>query len=217
MTNFSRIKEINDQCMRNVEAIMAESKNIIKKFKIEQAEIMKNIVVSTDDTVSLEQQFRKFQSELSQRENEQYNQINGRINAEIETMRKLIMQELASPSVSPIGQTNDPAFDAALNSFDPDYVPIPTNPKQEKVMPSSVSEMSSSVGEMPSAQQMQNSMSKNNSNNTTPSNASQEYDEVSKSLENLTKEVMNNPNTDNNIPVETRELDEWITEIKNLI
>ncbi len=207
MTNFSRIKEINDQSMRNIEAIMAESKNIIKNFKIEQAEIMKNIVVSTDDTASLEHQFRKFQSELAQRENEQYNQINGRINAEIETMRKLIMQELATPSVSPIGQASDPAFDAALNSFDPNYVPIPK--QEEKIMPSSVSEM-------PSAQQMQNSIPNDNAFNTSP-NTSQEYDEVSKSLENLTKEVMSNPTTDNNIPVETRELDEWITEIKNLI
>lgn len=210
MTNFRRIEEINHQCMRNIEVIMQDSKSIIKNFKVQQAEVMKNIMLNTEESASLEQQFRNFQQELTKREQDQYNQINGRIANEIDNMKHLILQEMSTAGVTSnnINVSSSPTYSTYSH---------PTSPMDNT---------NSMLDNTPNYNLNNQSQEFNNSilsdleaftNSNSQLGANQGLDSTM-DLSSVTNGNMNNNlNNSNEIPVETKELDEWISEIKNLI
>lgn len=185
MISFNNIEEITYKHMQKVKNLLMEDKSQIKKYKLEQAEIMKNLMLSETPSYNLEEYFKKFQYELQLKEQELQNNIKNAVIYEFELLKNEVSQK-----------------------FEENFTMQPNNMINNMEMSNQMSNLSMN-NYIPNATPNNNPINSHIDNNL--------LDSINERKTPMDQAKVMNDIEKNDIPVETKELDDWISEIKNLI
>ncbi len=216
MVNIHKIEEINYRHLENIKQILSSNKEGIKLFKTEQAERMKQMMLADSTSAQLEGFFNNFQKELKQKEFQQKQQVKGAVLREIDLMKNDISQELdkidytSSITGNSMNNMNNDIYNTQSNDFNPMYDNLMNQSQTDNFNQS-----------LNNIQQPTNNIHQPENNIQQPvNNIQQPTNNTQQSTNDLDNELLNslsNMSTNSEVPVETKELDEWISEIKNLI
>lgn len=178
MVDKKYLNELQQEFFLKVDELEMNNKKSIKQFKIEQAEMIKNVIIDSDNLGDLQEKFTNFQNELVRLESEGYN---------------LIKDSLKQVSLEYTQRILEVVLDGNITSAAPtiEKTSEPVQPELALDRPNIIEDLEK----------------EDKFNSTT--------DGLLNSVSRL--EAMDHDKTKDDIPVETKELDDWISEIKNLI
>ncbi|MFV0289211.1 MAG: hypothetical protein ACK5HR_07170 [Mycoplasmatales bacterium] len=236
MIDINKLESTNLKYLENIKRITLSNKDVVKRYKMEQAEMMKQLMMSDDASVNMENFFKNFQVELARKENEEKAKIRDLISRELGMMQSEILALLegtntginpSMPRVTPTPTTNVQAIQGEIPTYNAPTPPPVSQPSfQKPVEPTTnqqvrVSTQQTGANNQSNANDVENILKNINSTpapqNTPPVQPSVASTPASNPVDSELSKTIDNISVNNEVPVETTELDEWISEIKNLI
>lgn len=213
MIDINRINNITQKFISDLQRVQQEVENAMiqekKQFKLEQAEMIKNIILNSENGEGLENQMHVFQNELERKNKSTVNQMNIQvepyINGMIADIKTVLKQGVQDDTQN---QNAIPNQNNTVNQFQQQNNGFAQRMNNDSTP--QVPNYAQSIDQINNGTQQQNINTQ-----ATPEQIQQSQQNNQYSQEALNEKKSQLSNSD--VPIETKELDDWISEIKNLI